>query len=1040
MIAAIIRWSLRSRLFVLAGAVLLLAWGAYQTTRMPVDVFPDLTAPSVTVVAEAHGMSPTEVESVITFPLETALNGSPGVRRVRSISSIGLSVVTVEFEWGTQIQHARQIVAEKLQLVRGVLPADLPPPQMAPAASIMGEIMFIALTSPTATGAELKATADWVVRRRLLAVPGVAEVITIGGNEKQYQVTLHPERLVAYGVTVDQILKAVRGSNENAPAGFYQEGGQEYLIQAVGRVQRPEDIGETVVALRNGQPIEVRHLAHVGVGIGPVRGTGSYNGKPAVIFAIQKQPNVNTLELTRRLDEAFTSLQSSLPEGMKIETHIFRQADFIERAIDNLLAALRDGAILVIVVVFLFLVSLRATAITLIALPLSLVVAVLVLQAMGATLNTMTLGGFAIALGALVDDAIIVVENIARRLRQNALKLEAERESAADVIFSATREIQGSIVFATLIIMLVFLPIFFLSGVEGRLLAPLGFAYVVALAASLLVAVTVTPVLAAYFLPRSSNADGRAEPRYVAGLKAGYESALKAVLRRWQVVAGISLVGLAAAAFGLGIAGRAFLPDFNEGSLTVNLTTLPGTSLEESNRIAQRVEEILLSHPEVMATARRTGRAPADPHAQEIYASEIEASLQMKDRDKEELLAALRKDFASLAGLNIVLGQPISHRIDHLLSGTRANIAIKIFGPDLYELRRLGERARQIAQSVPGAVDVALEQQADIPYVTIKLRRDSIARYGLTVRDASEVIETAFAGSQVSRVLEGQALFDLVVRFDPAARDSLEAIQATMVTTANGAQLPLSALAEVRKDRGPNLVSRESVQRKIVVMANVAGRDLVSVVEDMRARIDQQIKPPAGYYIEYGGQFESAAEATRVLVLLGIVVIVGIFLLLYLAFRSAGDAWLVMLNLPLALIGGVVGMFLAGGILSVATLIGFITLFGIATRNGVMLVAHIRHLFEHEGITDPAEAVLRGARERLVPILMTALAAGLALVPLALAAGQPGSEIQAPMALVILFGLLSSTLLNMFVVPSLYLRFGAVAQARRGRRKLAWET
>jgi CzcA family heavy metal efflux pump len=1029
MIASLIQLSLNNRLIVFLASLLLLVWGGYQTTRMPVDVFPDLTAPAITVVVEAHGMSPTEVERLVTYPIETAVNGSPGVRRIRSISSVGLSVVTIEFEWETEVREARQIVAERLQVARAGLPPDVPPPQMAPSASVMGEIMFIALTSTQHSAAELKSTADWVVRRRILAVPGVAEALTIGGDEKQYQVTLKPERMTAYGVTVDQVLRALRDSNQNTPAGFYKEGGQEYLIHGIGRVQRVEDIGETVVATRNGQPILVHHLGDVGIGTGIVRGTGSHNGKPAVIFAIQKQPQANTLELTRKLDEIFASLEASLPKGMKIQSQIFRQADFIERAIENLLTALRDGAILVIAIVFLFLFSARATAITLIALPLSLVIAVLVMQAMGATLNTMTLGGFAIALGALVDDAIIVVENIVRRLKQNATRAPNQRLPASRVVFDATREIQGSIVFATLIIMLVFVPIFFLSGIGGRLLAPLGYAYVVALAASLLVAVTVTPALAYTFLPHAKNIRGGVEPRWIAAMKARYARLLRALVKHWRAIAAAAGITLIAALAGLLNAGRTFLPDFNEGSLTVNLSTLPGTSLEESNRLGQRVEEIMLAQPEVATTARRTGRAPADPHAQEIHASEIEASLVMKERGKDDLLAALRTEFGGIPGLNVVIGQPISHRIDHILSGTRANIAVKIFGPDLYQLRRIGEQVEAQAKQVAGAVDVALEQQADIPFVTVKLRRDAIAQYGLTVRDVSEAIETAFGGTEVSRVLEGEASFDLVVRFDPTVRNSMDAMQGTMIITASGARLPLSALAEVRKDRGPNLVSRENVQRKIVVMANVAGRDLQGVVEDLRNRIDASVKLPPGYHIEYGGQFESATEATRVLTVLGLVVIAGIFLLLFLAFHSIRDALLVMLNLPLALIGGVVGMYVAGGVLSVATLIGFITLFGIATRNGVMMIAHIRRLTEAEGVRDPTEAVVRGATERLVPILMTALAAGLALIPLALAMGEPGSEIQAPMAIVILFGLLSSTLLNMVVVPSLYLRFGDIAPA-----------
>ena len=1030
MIATIIRNSLSNRLFVLVAAGLLLLWGGWQTSRMPVDIFPDLTAPTVVVVAEAHGMSPTEVENLVTFPIETAVNGSPGVRRVRSISSVGLAVVTVEFAWGTDIMQARQTVAEKLQVARASLPPDLPPPQMAPAASIMGEIMFIALTSEKHAAMELKSTADWVLRRRILAVPGVAEIVTIGGDEKQYQVTLSPERLASYRVTVDEVLRSLRDANQNAPAGFYQEGGQEYLIQGLGRIQNVEDIGETVAAVRGGQPVLVRHLGEVRVGAGVKRGTAAHNGKPAVILAIQKQPGANTLELTQRLDEVFATLQTSLPQGMKIESHIFRQADFIDRAISNLLEVLLDGAVLVFAIVFVFLASTRATFITLVALPLSLLTAVIIMQAVGATLNTMTLGGLAIALGALVDDAIIVVENIVRRLKENRERIESDRSATGEVVFAATREIQGSIVFATLIIMLVFVPIFFLSGVEGRLLEPLGFAYVIALAASLLVSITVTPVLAVLFLPQCKGVMEHREPQWLMAMKDHYAAMLGRMVMHWKPIMLFAAAGLLLAFIGLGFAGRAFLPDFNEGSLTVSTTTLPGTSLEESDRFGRRVEAVMLSHPEIVATARRTGRSPGDPHAMEIYASEIEASLVLKERSKDELLAALRADLSSIPGLNVVIGQPISHRIDHMLSGTRANIAIKIFGSDLYELRRIGEQVKAQAAAVEGAVDVALEQQADIPFVLVKFRRDAIARHGLTIREVSDAVETAFAGLEVSRVMEGQASYHLVVRFDPTVRDSVEAISAAMITTASGARLPLSALAEVRKDRGPNLVSREAVQRKIVVMANVAGRDLAGVVADIRDRVEANVQLPTGYHIEYGGQFESAAEATKVLMALTTLVLVGIFMLLYLAFHSVRDAAVVMVNLPLALIGGVLGMFVSGGVLSVATLIGFITLFGIATRNGVMIVAHIRHLRETELSLSPLEAVVRGATERLVPILMTALAAGLALVPLALSGGQPGAEIQAPMAVVILFGLISSTILNMIVVPVLYLRFGSASKTQ----------
>jgi CzcA family heavy metal efflux pump len=885
---------------------------------------------------------------------------------------------------------------------------------------------------------ELKTTADWVLRRRLLAVPGVAQVISTGGDARQFQVILKPTRLAAYNIAIDEVIEALRASNENASAGFYAEGGQEYLIHGIGRVQNLKDIGQTLVAMRGGEAVLVQHVADVVVGPAPKRGTAASNGQPAVVIGIQKQPLANTLTLTETLDTVLAELQSTLPEGMSIETHVFRQADFISLAIDNLMAALRDGAILVIVIVFAFLMSMRATLITLLAIPLSLVTAVLAMKAFGATINTMTLGGMAIALGALVDDAIIVVENIVRRLRERQLEPEAERSPMLTTVFEATREIQGSIVFATLIIMLVFLPLFFLSGVEGRLLAPLGFAYVVSLAASLVVAVTVTPVLSSLLLPRSKIVRSGHETRLSRWLKTIYAPILGITVRRWFSVTVVAFAGLAVAVYFLASAGRSFLPDFNEGSLTVSAVTLPGTALAESDRLGRMVEEILLRQPEVVATARRTGRAEQDPHAQDVHASEIDVRLEMGDRSKEDLLASLRADFVSVPGTNIVIGQPISHRIDHMLSGTRANIAVKIFGPDLYELRRLGEQVKAVAEAVPGAVDVALEQQADIPFLTIELKRHAIARHGLKIREVTEAIETAFVGQEVSRVLEGESSFDLVVRYDPTVKADLDAVRSTLITTKTGARLPLHALADIRKDRGPNTISRENVQRKIVVMANVAERDLQGVVDDIRRGIAAEVPMPTGYHVEFGGQFESAEQASRTLLILGLVVTVGIFLLLFVAFRSVRDALLVMLNLPLALIGGVIGVFMAGGVLSVASIIGFITLFGIATRNGVMLIAHIRNLVEKEGVEDRLEAVKRGATERLIPILMTALAAGLALIPLALALGQPGSEIQAPMAIVILYGLLTSTALNMIVVPALYLRFGQAGRLmHEGRLKAA---
>lgn len=1031
MIGHIIAWSLRNKLFVVLAGLMLLVWGSWQASRTPVDVFPDLTAPSVTVVTEAQGMAPTDVESLVTFPIETALNGAPGVRRVRSATKIGLSVAIVEFEWGTDLYLARQVVAERLQLARASLPPEVRAPAMTPAASIMGEILFIALASDKHNGLELKNTADQVLRRRILAVPGVAEVLPIGGDTQQFQVTVKPDRLAAYGLTLDQVMQSLRDSNQNASAGFYVESGQEYLIQGLGRINVLDDIANTVVAVKDGQPVLVRHIAEVGIGAAPKRGIGSHNGKPAVVLGIQKQPGANTLDLTERLDRTLEDIQSGLPAGMKIESHIFRQADFIRVSIENLLAALRDGAILVIAIVFAFLMSARATAITLVAIPLSLLAAVLSMKALGATINTMTLGGMAIALGALVDDAIIVVENIVRRLRQNLLKPEGERQGTGHVVLAATREIQGSIVFATLIIVLVFMPLFFLSGVEGRLMVPLGFAYVVSLAASLLVAITVTPVLSSLFLPNSKIVQENAEPRFIRGLHDRYRRLLTATVDHWQRVALASVVLLASALVALALAGRAFLPDFNEGTLTVSMATLPGTSLEESDRLGQMVEHILLSHPEVVETARRTGRAEGDPHAMDVSASEMEVTLKMGERSKEDFLAALRQDLASVPGTQVVIGQPISHRIDHMLSGNRSNIAVKIFGPDLNELRRMTSDIKTLVKTVPGAVDVSDEQQSDIPFLTMRFKRDALARHGLSVRQVAEAVETAFSGVAVSRVQQGQATYDLAVRFDPSHKASLDAVRATLVTTSGGARLPLSALADIRNDRAPYYITRENVQRKMVVMANVAGRDLASVVDDIRSKVATQVKLPQGYHIEYGGQFESAEEASRVLILLGLAVTVGIFLLLFVAFKTARDALLVMLNLPLAIIGGVIGVFATGGVLSVASIIGFITLFGIATRNGVMMIAHIHHLVEHEGVRDAREAVIRGAEERLVPILMTALAAGLALVPLALAAGQPGSEIQSPMAVVILFGLASSTMLNMVVVPSLYLRFGQIGRARQ---------
>jgi CzcA family heavy metal efflux pump len=1019
MIETTIAWSLKNRLLILAAAALLLFWGSWTATETSVDVFPDLTAPVVTVVAEAHGMPPVDVERLITFPIETAMNGASGVRRVRSNTGVGISVVNVEFEWGTDIYKARQIVSEKLQTTASSLPEDIPTPVLAPVSSIMGEIMFIALVSNKHNEMELKTIAEWVVRRRLLAVPGIAEVIPNGGETKQFQVIASPERLSAYNISLEQLKNAVADSNSNASAGFVVENLQEYLIQGLGKIENIEDIEQAVINTDNEFPILVRDIADVTIGPAPRRGTAAYNAKSAVVLGIQKQPNTNTLKVTTELDAVIEQLQSTLPDGMHIETNVFRQSNFINTAVDNLVIALRDGAILVIAIMFAFLLSVRATGIALLAIPLSVLTAILTINWLGGSLNTMTLGGLAIAMGALVDDAIIVVENIVRRLRENEVK--SDKQPVHKIIFQATKEIQSSIVFATLIIILVFIPLFFLTGVEGRLLQPLGLAYIIALAASLLVALTVTPVLCFYWLPKSKTVFNDHDSKFIANIKHLYRPLLTYALKKSGTVISFSVFLLLGSIIVFSQFGRGFLPEFNEGSLTVSVVTLPGTSLETSDDIGQRVEQLLLNEPEVIATARRTGRAERDPHAQQVFASEIEVTLDMKERSKAALLSSLRQNFSAIPGTNVVIGQPISHRIDHMLSGTRANIAIKLFGDDLIELRKYGKQIEGLVQTVPGAVDVAMEQQSEIPFLQIKFNRPSLANYGISIHDASEIVETAFNGTVVGTVIDGQANFDLVVKFSSDYKESSKSIKETLITLNNGAIVPLNAIAEVTKRRGPNTISRENVQRKLVIMANVAERDLISVVNDIRTTINNNIELPTGYFIDYGGQFESAQSAGSKLIALGIVVIIGIFFLLVTAFKSIRDASLIMLNLPLALIGGIIGVWIIGGNLTIAAVIGFITLFGIATRNGVILIDHIKQLFS-DGYS-LKEAIIKGSEERLIPILMTALATALALIPLALASGEPGSEIQAPMAVVILFGLISSTLLNMVVVPALYFRF-----------------
>lgn len=1040
MITNLIRLSLSNRVLVVVVAAVFLGIGIYTTTTMPVDVFPDFTAPTVTVLTEAHGMAPTEVETLVTFPIEAAVNGATGVRRVRSSTAVGFSVVWVEFDWGTDIKEGRQIVAEKLSLVRETLPPEVDSPVMAPQGSIMGEVFFPALRSDTLSPFELRTLADTTVRRRLLGVEGVAQVTPIGGDVKQYQVVLSPSRLQAYNIAASEVAEALRETNENSTAGIVVDSGQESLIQSMGRVHQLEEIADTVVTVRKDVPIRVGQLGTVQIGAAMKRGTGSAMGEPAVILGITKQPNVNTLELTQRLETALGEIESTLPAGVTIQRNIFRQADFIETAIRNVEGALRDGGILVVIVVLLFLGNLRASVITLIAIPLSLLATVLVLKAWGATINTMTLGGMAIAIGSLVDDAIIDVENVFRRLRENALRPADLRRSPLAVVFAASVEIRNSIVFATAIVILVFLPLFFLSGVEGLLLRPLAVAYIVALLASLLVAVTVTPALCLMLLPKSKAVHREQEPLVTRMAKRIYRPVLDRVIDRPHLV-GLAAAGLLVAAIlSTPYMGQSFLPEFNEGALTLLVNTIPGTSLEESNRIGQQVEEILMSHPEVVAVGRKTGRGELSEHALGVESAEIEVSIDMKrplaqgvpQRSKEELLAALRKDLSVLPGTNAEIGQPISHRIDHMLSGTRAAIAVKIFAPEsdpdsLRRLRQLGQLVQQEVEKVPGVVDLTLEQLVDVPVMRVAFDRHAIQRHGLRIKQVAHEVERAFAGEDVSQVLEGRNAFDLVVRASEQGRFEEEDIHRLPVTTATGAKVPLGALARIHRDGGPNMISRESVHRKIVVSCNVAGRDVGSVVADIRDRVAEAVplgkSQYEGYYVQYGGQFESAQSASQLLLILTIAVVVAIALLLQMAFHSTRDALLIMLNLPLALIGGALGVFVSGGVLSVASLVGFITLLGIATRNGIMLISHIRYLQLHEGVANFREAVRRGSMERLAPVLMTALTTGLGLIPLALSGSQPGNELQTPLAIVVLFGLFSSTVLNMVVVPSLFLRW-----------------
>jgi CzcA family heavy metal efflux pump len=1027
MLDSVIRSSLRHPWVVIAAAVVLLVVGLFESYRIPVDVLPELSAPSVTVVTEASGFSPEEVEKIVTVPLERALNGSSGLRRIRSSSGVGISLIWVEFDWEVEPLVARQIVAEKVAAARASLAPGLDP-TLAPASSIMGEIMFVGLTGGEGvTEVALRDTAEWVVRPRLLGMPGIAQVVPIGGGKRQVEVVLSPERLMEQRLGTSEVLSALEGLSESAPGGFFVTGHEEYLVRGVGRVRSLEELGKTVISQRDGVATLLSDIAELRFGEATRRGEAALDGKHGVVLKVQKQPQANTLELTKRLDLVLDDIQKSLPPGMSLYRKGFRQADFIRVALDNVMTVLRDGAILVAIVLALFLASWRTTFISLLALPLSLLAGVLVLRYSGASINTMTLGGFAIGIGALVDDAIIDVENVHRRLRENALR--PEPRPVFDVVYEASREIRTSVVFATLIILLVFAPLFFLSGLEGRLLRPLGVAFVTSIAASLLVALTVTPVLCMLLLGRRELAGRERESLVARSLKRWYRPLLGAVLRAPRTIGLLSVASAAAAVVALASTGRSFLPEFNEGSLNIAAATAPGTSLRTSDEIVGRLERFLVSHPAVTSVIRSTGRAERDEHALDVNFSELEVGLDLKKGEREAVLADIREKATAISGLSVVVGQPISHRIEHMVSGVRANLAVKIYGTDLELLRALAKQGEAAMRTVPGLVDLAVEQQTEIPEIVIRPKPTELAAFGKTPGELARFVEMAFAGKTVGSFWDEERVYDVVARFPELYRNDFGLLRTTPVDAEGKRFAELASVADVRKTTGPNLINRENVERRILVTANVAGRDLRGAAEEVQKKLDGALALPRGYHFELGGEFESEAAASRTIFALSLVAIGGMALLLYLAFRSVRDTALVLLNLPLALVGGAAAVWAGGGVLNVASLVGFITLFGIAARNGIMMVSHYRHLLLVEKLP-LREAVVEGSLDRLVPILMTALTAGLALVPIVLAAGEPGNEIQAPMAVVILGGLTSSTLLNLVVIPPLFARFAVDRSSR----------
>jgi len=1030
----IIHFSLNNRLLVVFASIALALAGGYTAFRLNLDVFPDLNAPTVTVLTEAHGMAPEEVEALVTLPLESAFNGSTGVRRIRSFSSPGFSVVHAEFDWSMNIFHARQIVSEKLQSVSALLPKEITPPVMAPISSIMGEVMLLGLQveqgkENNVSMMELRTIADWEIRRRLLSIPGVAQVYPIGGEVKEYQVHVLPDRLQSFGLSLEDIVSCATEASLTSSGGVLRSKGKEYPIRGLGQATDIEQLEKAVVQHRPEGSVLLGDLANVEIGPAVSFGTASADGKPSVVLSITKQPGANTLKLTKKIEEAIEEMSSRLPPGIEFQKEFFRQADFIEVALENILHALRDGALLVLVVLFLFLGNFRITFISILAIPLSLSVTFLVFQLSGVELNTMTLGGIGIAIGALVDDAIIDVENVFRRLRENAQLEQGKQLPVREVVFQASKEIRKPMVGATLIITLVFFPLFFLSGVEGRLLQPMGFSYVISILASLMIALTVTPVLASLLLPNFVNNKQLKDGYLVRWLKPAYAKALTFSLNRPMFAILLSGILFVSALFLIPGLGRSFLPEFNEGALTVSYVTAPDLSLNESDKVGQRVELALLGNDGVSSVQRRTGRAELDEHSQPVNAGEIEVVLDLSQVSREVAMEQARESLHTIPGAQFTVGQPISHRIDHMLSGTRASIAVKIFGSDLDQLRKLAEIAESEMKSVKGVVDLAIEPIIKTAQISFHYDREAMSLHGLSTADLSQFIEVAFKGETVGRIMEGRRSFDLVVRYEKSNRSSIEDLKNAMIKTSNGVFIPLSEVTKLELIPGPNQVSRENSQRKLVVQANVAGRDLVGVVDEVRNLLKTKIRLPKNYYIEYGGQFESEVEASRTIWTLSILSFLFIAVILYQEFKSAKDVLFVLVNLPLALIGGVWSVWLTDGIVSIASLVGFITLFGIASRNGILLISHFHNLIT-EGKT-LKEAVKQGSIERLNPILMTALTAAFALIPLALGLGQPGKEIEAPMAIVILGGLITSTFLNMILIPTLYLRFSSVSSSRK---------